>query len=201
MTRLLRRHGLFRRVATVYGQGNARPIVGGGTGEEDRGASELVRLPPAAVWNAGFDGVVPLWGRGGREVGMNPPWQNGIHLNVVLGPEDGETLGELHDPTLTGRMRRGHIAAEDRGHRAKQIHRPLLASLSYNCLLEQRLMTQRSCARRPSRPCRPHRSLTVWTSTSAAAIAGALSKCCARLITPPVWRGCCALYLRCRRVA
>src|SRR5262249_24842093 len=46
------------------------------------------------------------------------PWENCVDLNIVLGPEDRQTLGKLHYPALGRRIGWRDTAAEDRRHRA-----------------------------------------------------------------------------------
>src|SRR5215813_6740441 len=110
--------GLLGRVTPVHRQRNARDVVRGTAGKEDRRPSEFVWLPPAPVWNPYGDGVITLWRGRGREVRVNPPWENRIDLNIVLGPEHRQALGELHYPAFGRRIGRRNAATENRRHGA-----------------------------------------------------------------------------------
>src|SRR5262245_26806589 len=105
-------------VPAIPGQANAGDIVRRAPGQEDRGPGEFVRLTPASMRDAGFNEIVALSRGGGRQLSVNPAWENGVDLNMVFGPKDRQTLGELYHPALGGRVGRRYIAAEDRRHRA-----------------------------------------------------------------------------------
>jgi hypothetical protein len=52
------------------------------------------------------------------EGGVDPAGEDGVHLDVVLGPGGRQRLAELDDAALAGGVGRGERQAEDRCHRA-----------------------------------------------------------------------------------
>ena len=57
--------------------------------------------------------------RAGRgQIGVDPPRQNGVGLNVVARPGAGERARQLNDAALAGRVGRRKRGAENRHHRA-----------------------------------------------------------------------------------
>ena len=70
------------------------------------------------MWNPYGDRVIALWRGRGREVCVNPPWENCIDLNIVLGPEHRQTLGKLHHPALGRRIGWRNTAAKNGSHGA-----------------------------------------------------------------------------------
>ena len=62
--------------------------------------------------------ALDLLARAAGEVGIDPARQDGVDLDVVLGPAGGERLGELHDAALGGAVGRREAGAEDGQHGA-----------------------------------------------------------------------------------
>src|SRR5690606_18106526 len=80
-------------IAAVDRQGRAGDEVGGGRGEEDGDAGEVVGPAPAPGRRARQNLVVQaldLLAGAQRQLGVDPAGQDAVHLDVVGGPGGGE---------------------------------------------------------------------------------------------------------------
>src|SRR5215217_785926 len=111
----------LRRKAAVDRNGGAGDEIGGGAGEKHGNAGEILRRAPALGRRAGEHPLVEtrdLAPRRFGEIGVDPPRQDRVGLDVVLGPGGGERLRHLHDAAFAGGIRGGMRHAENRQHRA-----------------------------------------------------------------------------------
>src|SRR6516165_5532544 len=94
--------------STIYRQGYAGNVVRRTTSKENGGSSAICRNPPATLGDTSFDSVIELWvGLGSRgEVRAYPARQDGVYLDIVFGPGQGQAFCELHHTTFRCRIRR-----------------------------------------------------------------------------------------------
>src|SRR5208337_2734054 len=111
-----------RGVTAVHGNGHAGDIVAGRAGQPDGGARHVLGPGPSSLGDACQDAVMQ---RGDflpclhSQLGIEPPRQDGIDLDVVGGPGQRQALGELDDPPLAAGIGSRKARPEDRRHAAR----------------------------------------------------------------------------------
>src|SRR5262245_52995420 len=109
-------------VPAVDRDGGAGNEVGGGACQEHGHAGHVLERAPASGRRATQHVVVELGHLAARapgQIGVDPPREDRVDLDVVLGPGGRERFGELDDPALARAVGRRKRDAEDRHHGAE----------------------------------------------------------------------------------